>query len=157
MDDSVCFGREWVEGVRVVYDDTKLSYEQLLDEFMLYQKPGYQRQYASVIFVNDKEEEKLAKQWIKKADQIILDKRDDAVTYDMVEVEPTSAFYKAEEYHQRYWEKLRLKAFFGLILVIGDDGPWFTPIREQLRQFQLPLGTDALSFDGVCNAILVAG
>ena len=111
--DAVCFGKDWVEGVRVVYDDEELTYEELLDEFMVSQKPGYQRQYASVIFFNDKDEERAARQWIQKADPSVLERRKDGLTYDVVEIEPTSAFYRAEEYHQRYWDKLKFKVFAG--------------------------------------------
>lgn len=85
--DSVCFGKDWVEGVRVVYDDEEVTYEELLDEFMVSQKPGYQRQYASVIFVDDKDEEKAARQWIKRADPAVLERRKDGLTYDVVESE----------------------------------------------------------------------
>jgi len=155
--DSVCFGKDWVEGVRVVYDDEEVTYEELLDEFMVSQKPGYQRQYASVIFVDDKDEEKAARQWIKRADPAVLERRKDGLTYDVVEIEPTSAFFRAEEYHQKYWDKLKFKAFAGVLLIIGDDGPWFAPVRDELEQFRLPLGADSLSFNGVCQAILFAG
>ncbi|EJK65150.1 hypothetical protein THAOC_14032 [Thalassiosira oceanica] len=139
--DSVCFGKDWVEGVRVVYDDEEVTYEELLDEFMVSQKPGYQRQYASVIFVDDKDEEKAARQWIKRADPAVLERRKDGLTYDVVE----------------NWDKLRFKAFAGVLLIIGDDGPWFAPVRDELEQFRLPLGADSLSFNGVCQAILFAG
>ncbi|EJK76719.1 hypothetical protein THAOC_01502, partial [Thalassiosira oceanica] len=149
--------KDWVEGVRVVYDDEEVTYEELLDEFMVSQKPGYQRQYASVIFVDDKDEEKAARQWIKRADPAVLERRKDGLTYDVVEIEPTSAFFRAEEYHQKYWDKLKFKAFAGVLLIIGDDGPWFAPVRDELEQFRLPLGADSLSFNGVCQAILFAG
>lgn len=37
--DSVCFGRGWVEGVRVKYKDDEISYERLLDVFFEVQEP----------------------------------------------------------------------------------------------------------------------
>ena len=103
--DSVCFGNDFVEAVRVVYDDDIISYNQLLDNFFEYQKPGYSRQYASVIFTNDDNEESLATEW--KEDNSSKQTKV-AGQYNLVDIEPSSAFYKAEEYHQRYWEKQRL-------------------------------------------------
>ena len=42
--DAVCFGNDWVEAVRVVYDDEVIPYDKLLDDFFQYQKPQYSRQ-----------------------------------------------------------------------------------------------------------------
>lgn len=36
----VCASRDWVEGVRVIYDDEKISYAQLLDAFLNVRNPN---------------------------------------------------------------------------------------------------------------------
>jgi len=105
--DTVCFGNDYVEAVKVVYDDTIVSYETLLDYFFELQKPGYKRQYASVIFIDkegeDAEEKaRVATDW-KENRARFRGRRSDNLPYDIVQIEPLTAFYKAEEYHQRYW------------------------------------------------------
>lgn len=104
--DSVCFGTQWVEGVRVTYDDTAVSYEQLLEAFFAAQQPkaGGSRQYASIIFPHDANQEAVAQTWLEQAQNRV---RDDGVYGGMTTIEPITPFYKAEGYHQRYWQKFR--------------------------------------------------
>lgn len=150
--DSVCFGRDWVEAVRVAYDDEVLTYEQLLDYFFQYQnpKPGY-RQYDSIIFANDGNEEKVANKW--KADSASSAKQKRELPYDIVEIEPVSKFYKAEEYHQRYWEKQRLKFFIGFLLIAGESGAYNNLFDGVLGKLEV----NGLSFDGICGAVFLLG
>ena len=160
--DNVCFGNDWVEAVRVVYDDEVISYDTLLDDFYQYQKPAYSRQYASVIFTNDSNEEKDAKEWKKgRASKQQTDDDDDSkkknqLSYDIVNIEPSSTFYKAEEYHQRYWEKFRIKADIAVLLIAAESGV-FDKIRigssVVLGDFQL----FDFSFDTICGALFLAG
>lgn len=110
--DSVCYGRKWVEGVRVYYDDEKLSYDDLLDAFFEAQEPKRNsRQYASIIFPHDKDQEVIAKKWLSSGQGR---KRSDGVPVEFTQLEPLSKFYKAEGYHQRYWAKQRPR--FALII-----------------------------------------
>ncbi|CAB9527513.1 Peptide methionine sulfoxide reductase MsrA [Seminavis robusta] len=104
--DKVCFSRDWVEGVRVVYDDDKVSYEQLLDAFFEAQEPKLgSRQYASIIFPHDEEQQKIATEWLQEgADKV---RESDGVPLSITQVEPLSPFYRAEGYHQNYWQKFR--------------------------------------------------
>lgn len=120
--DNVCFGRNWVEGVRVVYDDSKVSYEQLLDAFFEAQEPKLgSRQYASIIFPHDDEQKQVAKEWIENG---IREKkvRKDGVPVEMTKVEPLSPFYQAEGYHQRYWQKQRPRFAAGIALLAVASG-----------------------------------
>ena len=115
--DNVCFGREWVEGVRVTYDDEKISYQELLEAFFEAQNPKYgSRQYASVIFPHDEEQQMIANEWIEtnKSRQ-----RKDGWTPGYTTIEPLTKFFQAEGYHQRYWQKQRPRfaALFSLIAV----------------------------------------
>lgn len=103
--ESVCYGNNWVEGVRVTFDDDVISYERLLEEFFAIQKPklGY-RQYASIIFPHDGEQMEAAAKWIaENAGR----ERDDGFRAEWTEIEPLTVFYQAEGYHQRYWQKQR--------------------------------------------------
>jgi len=118
--DSVCFGKEWVEAVKVAYDENECSYEELLDHFFRLQKPGYGRQYASVVFVDGDTEKTTAEKWKNENLRLGNNNR----SYEIVEIEPLSSFYKAEEYHQRYWEKQRLRALIGVALIAGESGAY---------------------------------
>lgn len=126
--DKVCYGRQWVEGVRVVYDDDKVSYPQLLDAFFEAQepKPG-SRQYASIVFPHDQDQQEAAETWLRAgADKV----RGDGVPLKITQVEALSPFYKAEGYHQTYWQKFRPRAaaVVGLIAleIFNFDG-YVTP------------------------------
>lgn len=144
--DSVCFGNDWVEGVRVAYDDDVCDYGQLLDHFYECQKPGYSRQYASVVFCNDAEEEKMATQWKK-------DRASNNLAYDIVQIEPVSSFYRAEEYHQRYWEKQRFRYLIGLLLIGGESGAF----DKYLSGFLGSTDLFGVSFDTVFGGAFLAG
>jgi peptide methionine sulfoxide reductase MsrA len=120
--DNVCFGQNWVEGVRVVYDDSKVSYEHLLDAFFEAQEPKLgSRQYASIIFPHDDEQEQVAKEWIEN-DICKKKVRKDGVPIKMTKVEPLSPFYQAEGYHQRYWQKQRPRFAAGIALLAVASG-----------------------------------
>lgn len=115
--DNVCFGRNWVEGVRVTYDDSVISYEGLIEEFFKAQNPklGY-RQYASIIFPHDEEQQKIATEWMQANASL---QRKDGWMSNWTSIEPLSKFYQAEGYHQRYWQKQRPRflAIVGLLAV----------------------------------------
>lgn len=148
--DAVCFGNDWVEGVRVAYDDELVSYDQVLDYFFQLQKPGYSRQYASVVFANDAKEEKQAAQWKKER---IANKSDGNLVYETVEIEPSSPFYKAEEYHQRYWEKQRLRYVIAIALIAGESGAYNDFFGGVLGRAEL----FGLSFDSICGGAFFVG
>lgn len=96
------------EAVEVTYDPEKVSYERLLEVFWNnhnpttpnQQGPDRGSQYRSVIFYHNNEQKKLAensKESLEKSGKW----RNPIVT----EITPAQTFYKAEEYHQRYFEK----------------------------------------------------
>mmetsp|Transcript_19508 Transcript_19508/g.32377 ORF Transcript_19508/g.32377 Transcript_19508/m.32377 type:complete len:240 (-) Transcript_19508:1166-1885(-) len=114
--DNVCFGREWVEGVRVYYDDDKVTYEQLLEAFFEAQEPKMNsRQYASIIFPHDDKQQKVASEWLTREKERT---RSDGVPVGFTEMEPLTKFYQAEGYHQRYWAKQRPR-FAGIVGLIA--------------------------------------
>ncbi|MDA1330095.1 MAG: peptide-methionine (S)-S-oxide reductase MsrA [Chloroflexi bacterium] len=106
----VCTGETGhVEVVEVTYDPEVVSYADLLDTFWAVhdptqlnrQGPDIGEQYRSVIFVNNEEQGKQA----EEAMQALME----AGRYPkqvVTEIEPEGEFYRAEEYHQRYYAKM---------------------------------------------------
>jgi peptide methionine sulfoxide reductase msrA/msrB len=100
------------EVVQIEYDPSLVSYEKLLDVFWSIHDPttlnrqgqDIGRQYRSVIFYHTPEQEKTA-QLIKKNWQE-SGKFSKPITTEIV---PAQVFFKAEEYHQKYYEKHGLK------------------------------------------------
>ncbi len=106
---DVCSGRTGhAEGVEVEYDPARAGYDDLLTVFWENHDPttpnrqGWDvgTQYRSAIFFHTPEQEAIAR--ASKAERERSGKyRKPIVT----EITPASAFYRAEEYHQRYLEK----------------------------------------------------
>lgn len=96
------------ETVFLEYNPGEVSYEQLLDIFWKThnpttpdrQGPDIGTQYRSVIFYYTPEQEKAAKMSMKKIEE--SGRFNDPVVTRIV---PAQTFYRAEEYHQRYYEK----------------------------------------------------
>ncbi|PXX14678.1 peptide-methionine (S)-S-oxide reductase [Nitrosomonas ureae] len=106
---AVCSGTTGhIEVVLVEYDDDKISFEALLNEFWNCHDPTTQdrqgfdigEQYRSVIFYFTPEQERLARESKDKL-EISRRWRDPIVT----QILPASQFYDAEEYHQNYFAK----------------------------------------------------
>jgi peptide-methionine (S)-S-oxide reductase len=106
---QVCNGDTFhAEVVEVTFDPQKVSYVKLVEFFFKMhdptqlnrQGPDYGTQYRSVIFVHSEDQRKVAQEVIKK---LIADKK---YTQPIVtQVEEAKPFWKAEEYHQKYFEK----------------------------------------------------
>ncbi len=106
---QVCSGNTGhAEAVQLLFDDTKVSYVELLDAFFAMhnpttldrQGPDFGSQYRSVVFWHDTEQQQEAEKKIAKLNA--SDKwRDPVVT----QVAEAGKFWRAEEYHQRYMEK----------------------------------------------------
>ena len=105
---DVCTDRTGhAEAVQVEYDPDQVSYDELLKVFwenhnpttLNRQGPDVGTQYRSAIFYHDAEQEKVAKLSMKKLQDSMPEKK--VVT----EITPVKEFFKAEEYHQRYFEK----------------------------------------------------
>jgi peptide-methionine (S)-S-oxide reductase len=103
----VCSGSTGhAEAVEVWFDPTAVSYGELLETFWAIHNPTTRNrqgwdigsQYRSAIFFHDAEQERLA---TASRDEHQASSRRQIVT----EIVPASAFYDAEDYHQRYVEK----------------------------------------------------
>mmetsp|Transcript_12285 Transcript_12285/g.30032 ORF Transcript_12285/g.30032 Transcript_12285/m.30032 type:complete len:126 (+) Transcript_12285:264-641(+) len=88
------------EAFMVEFDPSIISYEELLDAWADQHAPFYPSkcQYRSAIFYCSEEQRNAAE---KKVEE--LGKGGQRSVY--VDVEPASAFYKGEEYHQDFLEK----------------------------------------------------
>ena len=113
---DVCSGTTGhAEVVEVEYDPSKVSYEELLEVFWENhdpttpnrQGPDVGTQYRSAIFFHTPEQEAAARASKERA-------QDRFKKPIVTEITPAAEFYRAEEYHQRYFEKNRLARFFGL-------------------------------------------
>lgn len=110
---QVCTGETGhVEVVEVTYDPKIVSYENLLKTFwavhdptqLNHQGPDIGEQYRSVIFVKDEEQRKMAEQ--SKQDLIDSGRYPRQV---VTSIEDAGDFYRAEEYHQRYYKKMGIR------------------------------------------------
>jgi peptide-methionine (S)-S-oxide reductase len=96
------------EVVEVTFDPARVSYAALVDLFfrmhnptqMNRQGPDFGTQYRSVIFTHGAEQARVAAEIKAKVEASGKWKRP-VVT----QIEPAPAFWKAEEHHQRYFEK----------------------------------------------------
>jgi len=107
--EEVCTDRTGhAEAVEVVYDPKVVSFEELLDLFwsihdpttMNRQGPDVGSQYRSAIFFHDPEQEVAARAKMERLQSSGLYRRE-----IVTEIVPASEFYRAEEYHQQYFEK----------------------------------------------------
>ena len=105
--EDVCSGRTGhAEAVEVAFDPSVVSYGQLLDKFwrmhdpttLNRQGPDIGTQYRSAIFATTAEQRALAEESKTEAQKSF---GKPIVT----EIEPASTFWRAEEYHQRYFDR----------------------------------------------------
>jgi peptide-methionine (S)-S-oxide reductase len=111
---DVCTGKTGhAEAVEVEFDPTKVSYRELLavlfqshDPTQLNrQGPDYGTQYRSAIFFHDAEQEAQAREAVAALDKAGVFKHP-----IVTQIVPASEFFRAEEYHQKYFEKQGIRA-----------------------------------------------
>ncbi len=114
----VCSGRSgYAEVVRVEYDPSRVSFEKLLELFwqihdpttLNRQGPDIGTQYRSVIFYSDQRERAAAEGSKRRLDESGRFRRP-VVT----QIVPSAEFYPAEDYHQRYYEKMGIAPSCGI-------------------------------------------
>ena len=94
------------EVVLIEFDESLISYKELLDSFwkkhdpttLNRQGPDVGSQYRSAIFYFDEEQKSLAQESLNNLQQS-LDRK------IVTEISKADTFWKAEEYHQKYFEK----------------------------------------------------
>ncbi len=106
--EQVCSGTTGhAEVARVVYDDTMVSFDELLEVFWFVHDPTQLNrqgndigtQYRSVVFYHDQEQ--------KERTEFFKSKLENEHVWDkpiVTLIEPLSNFYKAENYHHNYFE-----------------------------------------------------
>jgi peptide-methionine (S)-S-oxide reductase len=107
-------GTGHLEAVQVTYDPSKVSYEQLLEDYFHNIDPTQGdgqfcdkgNQYRPVIFYENNSQKQLAE---KYKQDLIASKKVHPV---LVEILPATPFYPAEEYHQKYAQKNPLRYKF---------------------------------------------
>ena len=105
-------GTGHVEVVQVVYDPSKINYQQLLNVFWKNVDPLTPNrqfcdrgpQYRSAIFYQDAEQRRLA-----EASKKALERSKRFKQPIVTEIVAASRFYPAEEYHQNYYQKNPLR------------------------------------------------
>ncbi|MEN6330255.1 MAG: peptide-methionine (S)-S-oxide reductase MsrA [Methanobacteriaceae archaeon] len=106
---EVCSGNTGhTEVVEVIFNPDEVSYNDLLYIFWTIhdpttinrQGPDVGVQYRSVIFYHEPEQKELAEKMKEKLQKSNIYPRDIVTA-----IEPVSTFWKAEEYHQQYFEK----------------------------------------------------
>jgi peptide methionine sulfoxide reductase msrA/msrB len=101
------------ESVEVSYDPAQVSYEDLVRKFFGFhdptqlnrQGPDVGTQYRSVIFYSNEGQKRTAEK--VKAE---FEKSGAFKKRIVTEIVPAGEFYKAEEYHQKYYEKNKIKS-----------------------------------------------
>lgn len=96
------------EAVQIQYDPNEVSYEELLDVFWSIhdpttknrQGPDIGSQYRSMIAFHTPEQETIARKSLEE-----LTKSGRFRKEIVTEIVPASEFYRAEEYHQKYYQK----------------------------------------------------
>lgn len=107
--EQVCEGATGhAEGIEVVYDPDKVTYERLLDVFWRQIDPTTPNrqfadagtQYRTAVFVHDDEQRRAA-----EASKQALARSGRFDKPIVTEIVPAGPFYPAEDYHQKYYQK----------------------------------------------------
>ena len=107
--EEVCSGTTGhAEAIEVIYDPKEISYEELLEVFWMNVDPTTPNQqfadvgdqYRSAILYHDEEQKRLAEK--SKED---LEKSGRFKKPIVTEITKAAIFYKAEDYHQKYYQK----------------------------------------------------
>ena len=105
---DVCSGTtDHVEVVEVTFDSEKISFSEILDVFWTVHDPTTPNrqgndvgpQYRSAIFYTDEAEKSIAEESITTVASVLFD---DPIVTELI---PLDIFYKAETYHQDYYNK----------------------------------------------------
>ncbi len=105
--EAVCTGETGhAEVAQITFDPSKVSFKEILDVFWIAHDPttlnrqgnDVGTQYRSGIYTHDADQHKIAEASLKGAEQAKLYKNS-----IVTEIEPLADFYKAENYHQDYF------------------------------------------------------
>ena len=140
------------EAIQVIYDPSKVTYEELLEVFWKQIDPtdaGGQfvdrgRHYTTAIFYHDEEQKRLAEKSRKQLDDSGIFSKP-----IVTEILPVKAFYEAEDYHQDFYKKSEQR-YKSYRLGSGRDryieGAWRqvkeSPFRDRDKNYTRPSDGD---------------
>ncbi len=131
--EQVCGGKTGhVEVIRIEYDPGKISYNDLLTVFFATHDPttldrqgnDVGTQYRSSIFYTTDAQRTEAEAYIKE-----INGSEDRGAAVVTEIKPLDAFYPAEEYHKRYYEKNPGNAYCRVVI-----NPKMRAVREKFAR-----------------------
>jgi peptide-methionine (S)-S-oxide reductase len=131
--EQVCTGTTGhAEVVQVTFDPKIISFKDILEVFFTAHDPttlnrqgaDVGTQYRSVIFYHNQRQKKIAEQVIQKFDAARV--RDDAI---VTTVEPLKKFYKAEDYHRKYFNRHPEAAYCRVVIA-----PKIAKLRKKYRE-----------------------
>lgn len=107
------------EVVKLLYDNSLITYEEILKLFFKAHDPttlnrqgaDVGTQYRSIILYTDKEQKNTAKKYIKKLEKDKI--YDKPIVTELVKLEK---YYKAEAYHQDYYEKNPYAGYCSIVI-----------------------------------------
>jgi len=99
------------EVIRVTYDPSVITYDDLLTVFFGSHDPDVGEQYRSIIFVGDENEKQEARAKIQEIQESLKDG-----TRVVTEVLPLEKFFPAESYHQNYFKENTSAPYCQLII-----------------------------------------
>ncbi len=121
------------ETVKIDFDSEKISYEDLLSIFFYIHNPtelnrqgdDVGTQYRSAIFYANAAQKNAAENFIASASRDKIYKKP-----IMTEIKPLQKFYRAEEYHQHYFEKNPNESYCALVVA-----PKVEKFKEAFKKF----------------------
>lgn len=128
--EAVCSGKtRHAEVVQITFDPSIISYRELLEIFFSTHDPttlnrqgaDVGTQYRSVIFYHNEEQKKIAEE--------IKEKLNDSKIWEnpiVTEISPFKNFYKAEDYHQNYYNNNPYQPYCSFVIL---------PKLEKLKKF----------------------
>lgn len=118
--EQVCSGATGhAEVIQIVYDTTKISFDELLQVFWTVHDPttlnrqgaDVGTQYRSVVFYHNEYQKEITESYIEKLNT------EHAFNNPVVtEVSPFTAFYKAEDYHQNYYNDNQNQPYCSMVI-----------------------------------------
>lgn len=107
----------YAEVVKIIYDSDEISYQEILEIFYTIHNPttlnrqgaDFGSQYRSIIIYQNENEKYIANETTQKI-QKSLDRK------IVTKIEPLKNFYKAEEYHQNYFNNNPMQGYCQIVI-----------------------------------------
>ena len=118
--EQVCGGKTGhAEVGKIVFDPEEVSYEEILEVYFSIHDPtslnrqgaDIGEQYRSVIFYMTSEQERIAREMVKKLDESHMYNKPIVTA-----IEPFKNFYEAEDYHRNYYNKNEREPYCQLVI-----------------------------------------